>query len=655
EPPEKKAQARASKIPPELSAIAMKALARNKADRYPTVELLRKDIELHLEGRSVSAKQDTIREMAVKLVKRNLGVSIATSVAAALLLIVGVWSLIAVLSANARALAEEAEKRDQAKRSVPALVRAARLTINEREFDDALSQLDMVLNINDNEADARLLKGQVLLARQEFQAARGELKAYLATHPDSNDVKNLIELANQAKMDDIASLTTLATELNRQKAYAVAAQLTQRAEKLMAPRKELLEVYRKRIEAAWPGLGNLLILAENGDLTLNLTNNVQVNDLVPLAGLPIDSLMITNNSKIRDLSPLRGMRLRMLDISGCDKIVDLEPLRGMPLTFLAMPGTAVDSLEPLRGMPLEKLVFGNTKVADLGPLRGMPLKKLWFDGIKAKSLEPLRGLKLTHLDCSNSQIADLAPLQGMPLTYLRLYITPVSDLSPLRGMRLTHLNIYRCPLTDLGPLKGMPLEELILSDERVPADFSVLQGMPLVKLEGVGDASITDISWMKGMPLRDLKLGGCTNLSDISAMEGMPLEELRLSATKVSDLKPLENAPLRLLEMTHSSRLSDLSPLRKMPLQTLVLRECHEVRDLTPLRGRPLVGVDLGFCPNLHDLTPLAGMKLTHLSMPPDVTKGIDGIRNMKTLIAIDSMPVQAFWQLWDKKKSTSK
>ena len=57
-PPEQ----RAGKVAKELSAIAMKALAKNPQDRYATVEALRKDIERFQEGRSVSAKEDRLRE-----------------------------------------------------------------------------------------------------------------------------------------------------------------------------------------------------------------------------------------------------------------------------------------------------------------------------------------------------------------------------------------------------------------------------------------------------------------------------------------------------------------------------------------------------------------------------------------------------------------
>jgi len=74
-PPEQRAPQRASRMPRELSAVAMKALAKDPAQRYPNVEALRRDIELYQEGRSVSAKADTTREMLWKLVKRNKAVS----------------------------------------------------------------------------------------------------------------------------------------------------------------------------------------------------------------------------------------------------------------------------------------------------------------------------------------------------------------------------------------------------------------------------------------------------------------------------------------------------------------------------------------------------------------------------------------------------
>src|SRR5205085_602970 len=49
-------RARAGLIPPELAAIAMTALARAPGNRYPSVELLRRDIERFLDGHSIRAE-----------------------------------------------------------------------------------------------------------------------------------------------------------------------------------------------------------------------------------------------------------------------------------------------------------------------------------------------------------------------------------------------------------------------------------------------------------------------------------------------------------------------------------------------------------------------------------------------------------------------
>ena len=84
-PPEQRTPQRV--IPKELSAIALKALAKEPGNRYQTAEALRKDIERFQEGRSVSAKEDTRREQVWKFVKRNKGFS--AGVGTALLVLVG--------------------------------------------------------------------------------------------------------------------------------------------------------------------------------------------------------------------------------------------------------------------------------------------------------------------------------------------------------------------------------------------------------------------------------------------------------------------------------------------------------------------------------------------------------------------------------------
>ena len=75
-------------IPKELSAIAMMALSTDADDRYQSIEALRKDVDLFIQGHAVSAKPDTFAESVVKLVRRNKAASVVIAAAAVLLLVV---------------------------------------------------------------------------------------------------------------------------------------------------------------------------------------------------------------------------------------------------------------------------------------------------------------------------------------------------------------------------------------------------------------------------------------------------------------------------------------------------------------------------------------------------------------------------------------
>ncbi|MCX5900022.1 MAG: bifunctional serine/threonine-protein kinase/formylglycine-generating enzyme family protein [Proteobacteria bacterium] len=59
------------KIPAELVAICMKAMAREKDERYGSAEELKDDIQRYLDGKSVSAKKDSLLLAAKKWVIRN--------------------------------------------------------------------------------------------------------------------------------------------------------------------------------------------------------------------------------------------------------------------------------------------------------------------------------------------------------------------------------------------------------------------------------------------------------------------------------------------------------------------------------------------------------------------------------------------------------
>ena len=228
-------RARAGKVPRELSAVAMKALAKEQADRYPDVEALRRDVERFQEGRSVSAKEDTKREMVVKFVRRNKGFSAGVA-AALLVLLASVVVLFSAwqdtrqaqsetASAYADVLAEKRKTEERTRSAVPALVDSARLLANEGKVNEAQRQIELAIDYEKANPDAHLLKGQLLVGQKNWDAGRAQLEQYLKLRPGDQDAKKLLDLCGKGRKDDIAFLVEIAEVFQRQQLYGVAARL----------------------------------------------------------------------------------------------------------------------------------------------------------------------------------------------------------------------------------------------------------------------------------------------------------------------------------------------------------------------------------------------------------------------------------------------
>ncbi len=380
-PPEQRSpqRAKAGKMPKELCAIALKAMAQDPKDRYPNVESLRKDLEWFQEGRSVSAKADSTREMLWKLLKRNRMASAFTA-ALALVLVWGSWT-----NWQARWTVEKAEaaRIKQGKDSVPSLVRASKLLRNEGDFTGAMTQARLALSFDPEEADAHLLCGQLLIGEQDYAAATEELEACAKARPGDTAAKNLAELCRGMQPHDSGKLFRLADELYLQKTFALAARVTEQAVRLVHSRQTLLPQLQKRIEAAWPGNGRDLTITDEG-LRFELNGNERTTDLSSLRGMPLTALRINYCTNLRDLSPLQGMKLSSLELIQCAQVKDLSPLKGMRLTALNLSGCVqVKDLSPLKDMPLNSLDIQDCgQVTDLTPLKDMKLQGI---GLTAKN------------------------------------------------------------------------------------------------------------------------------------------------------------------------------------------------------------------------------------------------------------------------------
>jgi tetratricopeptide (TPR) repeat protein len=509
----------------ELSAIAMKALAKKPDDRYQSVEELRCDIERFQEGRSVSAKRDSLARRTWKLLKRNSAVSMVTSVALVLVAMLWVRS----------AWASHQEQKARREKAVPAFIEAAHFAVDRKKFDTALVQVSTAVEYDPERADARLFRGQLLIVKGDYPGAVQELQRYLQLVPKDLDALALVDLCRRGNPADAATVAAIAAVFRRQNAISLAVSMAQ-------SREQLLALYRGQINAAWPGAGNGLDMDKDGNCTFSIAmpDRDKVADLSPLHGMPIVSLNITGCAKVKDLGPLQGMPLTSLNIDFCPLIIDLTPLHGMKLTSLNLRGCRlVKDFSVLQTLPLTSLHLTECEqFKDLKTLEGLKLTSLSLWGCREiKELAPLRGMPLAYLNlCNCSQFKDVAVLRSLPLNILDLQgCGQITDLSFLKDTKLRTLNVsFNGNLSDLGPLRGLGLTSLRIYNCNQIKDLSPLQGMPLTNLEMSGDTQIRDLSPLKGMKLTHLNLLNCTQVRDLTPLQGMPLGEIWLTPRNIT-------------------------------------------------------------------------------------------------------------------------
>jgi hypothetical protein len=289
------------------------------------------------------------------------------------------------------------EKQALARKAVPALVRSARLAANERQFADALDQVNVALEYAPDHADARLLKGQLLIVNQRFAEARAELEQYLRQRPADAEAGKLLELCGRPQPEGVNNLLAMAQVFVQQQHLALAdGLLMEYGPNSFEARKKLEELFQKQVEAAWPGLGNRLTMDTAGTCRLNLRGCTQIASLDPLAGMPLTSLDLGGCSEVQDLAPLKGMPLTWLDVGYCGQVQDSTPLHGLPLTWLNLQGCGqVQDLTPLHGMQLKSLNLWTEGVRDLTPLEGMSLVEVFLVPRNiTKGMDVLRRLKM---------------------------------------------------------------------------------------------------------------------------------------------------------------------------------------------------------------------------------------------------------------------
>ena len=451
------------RIPDGLSAVVMKALALDPADRYQTVEDLQEDITACQGGFAPKAERAGLaKQLALWAGRHKAEVAIA-GIFFVLVNALAVGFFLQVRHERDRAQASEratlAEKKladarlSELRGTAPTFAAQAQELMDDQRFGEALDKIEYAIQQVPNEAAYHNLRGNILQSQLRLEEAADAYEDALRLDPQLKAAQQNLELTRKI-LGEVGTDEQIKPAIL---AELYAALVNQGRKSAAASVEDALGPDKQRFVKLWRDAFDKRGMRQqrfetNADGTLRVDfSKVPLPDLTRLRGLPVSGLNL-DDTKLTDITALKGLQLQSLSLSHA-VIQDLKPLAGMPLETLNLEATPVMDLNPLRDLPLAILRLSSTRVRDLGPLKNSKIEQLYLGGC--------RGVK------------DLAPLRGLPLQTLALNGTGISDLAPLTQSPLRELNLEGCTaLTDLRPLLAITtLEGVVLPTQCRDLDF----------------------------------------------------------------------------------------------------------------------------------------------------------------------------------------
>ena len=199
-------------IPPELAAICMKAMAYEKEDRYTNAAEINADLQLYLDGKSVSAKKDSLLTKTRKWITRNKIASLGIA-AAVICLIAGIIAAtiyqerlhrekIADLLNKADAFSDS-ENFESAEKTYFAVLGLDGSNLAARKGISRVSGKSLAAK-NRRLAANTLKEAEAYYSDQAYQNAYDAYVATLALDPESRDARDKIQasavMADKQKM-----------------------------------------------------------------------------------------------------------------------------------------------------------------------------------------------------------------------------------------------------------------------------------------------------------------------------------------------------------------------------------------------------------------------------------------------------------------------
>ncbi len=453
------------RIPEGLSAVAMKALQTDVADRYQTVEEMQVDLNAYESGFAPKAERAGLWRQALLFGarhKREMGVVLICALLFNILIIAFIIQLTqeknkALTSeANERAgAAELARALNELRGAAPTFAAEAASLVEQQKPDAALEKIDYAIEQVPNQASYHTLRGNILQSLLRFDEAVSAYQEALSRN--AKDKMAQVNLALTRKLiAEMGAEGNLTQPILRELHSAMVSQ--KRVGEAVGVYDEIEPDRRlaaNNLKAIFEKHGIPIEVKEDNTFNVDMSHR-RMPELRMLRAAPVSGLHL-DDTGIREITPLKGLPLTMLSL-GHTQVTDLSPLIGMPLMNLNLDGAPVTDLTPLQDLPLETLRLSGTKVTKLDPLRGLKLELLNISGCRdIKDLGPLASMPVQRLDLSRSGVSDLTPLIDCPLRELNLEgCTFVVDLHPLMQLESLETVIIPAHCKDIGFLRNHP-------------------------------------------------------------------------------------------------------------------------------------------------------------------------------------------------------
>lgn len=183
-----------SNTPPELSRIAMRALATAPEERYQSVIDFQHDLRNFLDGLTVYRSEDNFFKTAVRLFHHHKILAIfILSITASVLFLIGYNFISAISEVNHLQVKIQKHNFTNQARSLK-FIELAKSSINNNQTDAALEVLNIALEYDSNNREARMLRASMYFLVPDYEKAKQDLEILIQRNPADSEA--------QEKLDD---------------------------------------------------------------------------------------------------------------------------------------------------------------------------------------------------------------------------------------------------------------------------------------------------------------------------------------------------------------------------------------------------------------------------------------------------------------------